>query len=175
MADSKGDGGGGRCYVGAIDQGTGSSRFLVSGGVLQCIIARVTNSTLPGVWPAVQTENHPQDGDLTDHYSRVSVSVTITHSHVSHATPTSRFEADPEELVRSVEACIEEVWQECEDVRVAGLRCVGIANQRETTVVWDKTTGQCLYNAIGEGEEYCHIIWTPKYSPFIAKPKTQNP
>ena len=123
----------------------------------------------------MQTENHPQDGDLTDHYSRVSVSVIVTHAHVSHATPTSRFEADPEELVRSVEACIEEVWQECEDIRVTGLRCVGIANQRETTVVWDKTTGQCLYNAIGEGEEYCHVIWTPKYSPFIAKPKTQNP
>lgn len=26
---------------------------------------------------------------------------------------------------------------------------VGITNQRETTIVWDKTTGQPLYNAIG--------------------------
>lgn len=26
---------------------------------------------------------------------------------------------------------------------------VGITNQRETTVVWDKTTGEPLYNAIG--------------------------
>ena len=27
---------------------------------------------------------------------------------------------------------------------------VGITNQRETTVVWDKLTGKPLYNAIGE-------------------------
>lgn len=26
---------------------------------------------------------------------------------------------------------------------------VGITNQRETTIVWDKLTGQPLYNAIG--------------------------
>ena len=66
-----------------------------------------------------------------------------------HYLLTSRFEADPEELVRSVEECIEEVWQENEEVRVGGVKCVGIANQRETIVLWDKTTGQCLYNAVG--------------------------
>lgn len=26
---------------------------------------------------------------------------------------------------------------------------IGITNQRETTIVWDKTTGLPLYNAIG--------------------------
>lgn len=26
---------------------------------------------------------------------------------------------------------------------------IGITNQRETTIVWDKTTGNPLYNAIG--------------------------
>lgn len=29
---------------------------------------------------------------------------------------------------------------------------VGITNQRETTIVWDKLTGQPLYNAIGISE-----------------------
>ena len=28
------------------------------------------------------------------------------------------------------------------------LACIGITNQRETTVVWDKTTGKPVYNAI---------------------------
>ena len=28
------------------------------------------------------------------------------------------------------------------------LQCVGITNQRETTVLWDRTTGQPLHNAI---------------------------
>lgn len=27
---------------------------------------------------------------------------------------------------------------------------IGITNQRETTIVWDKTTGEPLYNAIGK-------------------------
>lgn len=33
---------------------------------------------------------------------------------------------------------------------VAGfLSAVGVTNQRETTLVWDKETGEPLYNAIG--------------------------
>lgn len=32
---------------------------------------------------------------------------------------------------------------------VAVFSAVGVTNQRETTVVWDKETGEPLYNAIG--------------------------
>lgn len=32
--------------------------------------------------------------------------------------------------------------------RADQIKCVGLTNQRETTVVWDKTTGKPLYNAI---------------------------
>lgn len=32
---------------------------------------------------------------------------------------------------------------------VAFLSAVGVTNQRETTLVWDKETGEPLYNAIG--------------------------
>ena len=70
---------------------------------------------------------------------------------------TSRFEADPEELVRSVEECIQEVWQENEEVRASGVKCVGIANQRETIVLWDKVTGRPLYNAVGEYSSFFHV------------------
>jgi glycerol kinase len=51
-----------------------------------------------------------------------------------------------------------EIWQNCEAVirgalnktGIGGkdLQAVGITNQRETTVVWDKTTGKPFYNAI---------------------------
>ena len=51
-----------------------------------------------------------------------------------------------------------EIWQRTQDVVRAALRkagarpgdvaAVGIANQRETTVVWDRTTGQPLHHAI---------------------------
>jgi glycerol kinase len=49
-----------------------------------------------------------------------------------------------------------EIWQRTQEVVRAGLdkvkaediSAVGITNQRETTVVWDKTTGKPAYNAI---------------------------
>lgn len=33
---------------------------------------------------------------------------------------------------------------------VADIVTLGVTNQRETTVVWDRLTGEPLYNAIGE-------------------------
>lgn len=38
---------------------------------------------------------------------------------------------------------------------VKDIVCIGITNQRETTVVWDKLTGEPLYNAIGNYEQFC--------------------
>lgn len=35
------------------------------------------------------------------------------------------------------------------DIYVVVLSAVGVTNQRETTLVWDKVTGEPLYNAIG--------------------------
>lgn len=32
----------------------------------------------------------------------------------------------------------------------SSIACIGITNQRETVVLWDKTTGEPLHNAIGE-------------------------
>ena len=29
------------------------------------------------------------------------------------------------------------------------IRGIGITNQRETSILWDKTTGKCFYNNIG--------------------------
>src|SRR5918993_2818701 len=51
-----------------------------------------------------------------------------------------------------------EIWQRTQDVVAAALRsagagpgevvAVGVANQRETTVVWDSETGRPLHNAV---------------------------
>lgn len=30
------------------------------------------------------------------------------------------------------------------------VKAIGVSNQRETTVVWDKLTGEPLYNAVGK-------------------------
>jgi glycerol kinase len=55
-----------------------------------------------------------------------------------------------------VEHDANEIWQRTQEVIHAGLdkvkasdiAAVGVTNQRETTVVWDRTTGQPVYNAI---------------------------
>ena len=53
------------------------------------------------------------------------------------------------ELVQSVEKCIQVVAQKQKSVpALSMLQGVGITNQRETTLLWDKTTGHYLYNAI---------------------------
>lgn len=35
------------------------------------------------------------------------------------------------------------------DINPADIVGIGITNQRETTIVWNRTTGQPLYSAIG--------------------------
>ena len=54
-------------------------------------------------------------------------------------------EHNPLEIWGSVVGCIRDVLAGAPDVSVA---CVGITNQRETTVVWDAVTGEPLHNAI---------------------------
>ena len=63
---------------------------------------------------------------------------------------TSWVEQKPEALLKSVEECVEAV---AEKLRTGGYRLdqvvgIGITNQRETTVVWDRLTGEALYHAV---------------------------
>jgi len=48
------------------------------------------------------------------------------------------------------------------NLTAADIKAIGITNQRETTVVWDKTTGKPIYNAIvwqdRRTSEYCNSI-----------------
>src|SRR5699024_4485002 len=56
-------------------------------------------------------------------------------------------EHDANEIWTSVLACIAEVLRKA-DVRPNQIKGIGITNQRETTVVWDKHTGKPIYKAI---------------------------
>ena len=106
--------------VGAIDQGTTSTRFMIfdhSGGVIA----------------SAQQEFRqilPRPGWV---------------------------EHDPTEIMQSVEAVVTEALR-LADMTVSDLAAVGIANQRETTVVWDRTTGQPLANAIVWQDTRTHRI-----------------
>ncbi|MFC1577123.1 glycerol kinase GlpK [Candidatus Omnitrophota bacterium] len=54
-------------------------------------------------------------------------------------------EHDPEEIWKSVYSTIQKVLAKKKRCEIAA---IGITNQRETTVVWDKDTGRPVYNAI---------------------------
>lgn len=54
-------------------------------------------------------------------------------------------EHDPEEIWQSVYTPLQAVLQQVPPSSIAG---IGITNQRETTVVWDKDTGKPVHNAI---------------------------
>lgn len=54
-------------------------------------------------------------------------------------------EHDPEEIWISVNNVIRKILQ---DIPAVSIAAIGITNQRETTVVWDKFSGRPVYNAI---------------------------
>lgn len=60
------------------------------------------------------------------------------------------------EILEMVRKCIDEAIVKIKNQSNANgysdsdIAAVGITNQRETVVVWDKITGRPLYNAIGE-------------------------
>lgn len=54
-------------------------------------------------------------------------------------------EHDPEEIWQSVNRSIQEILRKVPKAKIAA---IGITNQRETTVVWNRVTGLPVYNAI---------------------------
>ncbi|XP_075708843.1 glycerol kinase isoform X5 [Rhinoderma darwinii] len=100
--------------VGAIDQGTGSTRFLVF---------------------------NAKTAELLSHHQ----------VEIKQKFPKEGWvEQDPKEILQSVYECVEKTCEKLTQlsIDITNIKAVGVSNQRETTVVWDKTTGEPLYNAI---------------------------
>ncbi|KAI1424036.1 glycerol kinase [Xylaria sp. FL1777] len=57
---------------------------------------------------------------------------------------------DPTDLISSVEKCIEKATEEfvSKGFKTSQIKAIGITNQRETTVCWDKYTGEALCQAV---------------------------
>ncbi|HEV2732071.1 MAG TPA: glycerol kinase GlpK, partial [Terriglobales bacterium] len=97
-------------YIGALDQGTTSTRFMVFDSSGQVV-------------SAAQIEHrqiYPQPGWV---------------------------EHDPEEIWRAAREVMQE-GMAARSLAAADLAAVGITNQRETTVVWNRKTGKAVTNAI---------------------------
>jgi len=97
-------------YIGALDQGTTSTRFLLFNAA--------------GV---------PAGFDQVEHQQ-----ITPQPGWVEH---------DPEEILAKTLQVIAGAYA-MSGISASQVVAMGITNQRETTVVWDKTTGKPVYNAI---------------------------
>jgi glycerol kinase len=97
-------------YVGAIDQGTTSTRFIV--------------------------------------FSRSGQIVSTAQKEHEQIYPQPGWvEHNPQEIWRRTEEVISEAI-ESKGLTAKDLAAVGITNQRETTLLWNRKTGQPVYNAI---------------------------
>ncbi|XP_057573696.1 glycerol kinase isoform X7 [Hippopotamus amphibius kiboko] len=100
--------------VGAVDQGTSSTRFLVF---------------------------NSKTAELLSHHQ----------VEIKQEFPREGWvEQDPKEILHSVYECIEKTCEKLGqlNIDISNIKAIGVSNQRETTVVWDKLTGEPLYNAV---------------------------
>jgi glycerol kinase len=83
-------------------------------------------------------------------------------------------EHDPNEIWYTQSNSIREVMDKA-DIDDSHIACIGIANQRETTIVWDRETGFPVYNAIvwqdRRTADYCEELKEQGYTDMI-KEKT---
>lgn len=79
-------------------------------------------------------------------------------------------EHDPEAIWASVQYVVERAMRESGAV-AADITAIGITNQRETTLIWDRETGECVYNAIVWQDRrtapMCEALTTDGVEPLI--------
>jgi glycerol kinase len=97
-------------YIGSIDQGTTSTRFIIFD----------KQGNIVSMAQKEHTQIYPQAGWV---------------------------EHNPEEIWTNTQEVIEQALAKV-NFSTQNLAAVGITNQRETTVVWDKNTGKPYYNAL---------------------------
>ncbi|KAI9031100.1 hypothetical protein DFJ74DRAFT_702132 [Hyaloraphidium curvatum] len=101
-------------FIGSIDQGTSSSRFILFDALGK--VVGVAQQTFEQIYPKAGWAEH-----------------------------------NPIAILESVNNCIKECMEQVEEkygLTAKDVVAVGITNQRETTVVWDKDYGLPLHNAI---------------------------
>ncbi len=82
---------------------------------------------------------------IFDEHARIVAVAQKEHRH--HYPMPGWVEHDPAEIWRNVVTVVAEALQEA-DLSPDALSALGIANQRETTVLWDRATGSPVANAI---------------------------
>jgi glycerol kinase len=100
----------GKNFVGAVDQGTTSTRFL-----------------------------------LFNHSGEIAAGHQVEHKQIY---PQAGFvEHDAMEIWNNTQECIKQALKKS-GIKAGEIAAIGVTNQRETTVIWDKKTGEPLHNAV---------------------------
>ncbi len=73
-------------------------------------------------------------------------------------------EHDPKEILESQLSVLKQLIHE-QNVNASDIKAIGITNQRETAIVWDKNTGEPVYNA---------IVWQDKRTADICENMKNN-
>ena len=90
---------------------------------------------------------------------------TAQQEFTQHFPKSGWVEHDPEDLWTTTIATCKTVMSN-HKLTAADIAAIGITNQRETTVVWDKTTGRAVHNA---------IVWQDRRTaPFCAELKAEG-
>ena len=82
---------------------------------------------------------------IYDHAAKVVASAQ--QEFPQHYPEPGWVEHDPESIWTSVVDTMRAAIAEA-GASAADITAIGITNQRETTLVWDRETGKCVYNAI---------------------------
>ena len=87
--------------------------------------------------------------------------VQAQQAFTQHFPQDGWVEHDPQEIYQSVLQVCREALAEAQ-LSARDIAAMGISNQRETTVVWDKDSGQAIYNAIvwqdRRSADYCREL-----------------
>ncbi len=81
-------------------------------------------------------------------FDREGTPVNVSQQEIQQIYPHPGWvEHDPTNIWETQSSVVKEVVSNS-GLLSDDIRAIGITNQRETTVVWDRNTGQCIYNAI---------------------------
>ena len=96
----------------------------------------------------------------------ISIAATAQQEFPQHFPASGWVEHEPEDIWTSTIATCREALEKA-GLKAKDIAAIGITNQRETTVVWDRATGQAVHRA---------IVWQDRRTADIcAKLKSRRP
>jgi len=129
--------------VASIDQGTSSGRFIVS--ITDIVFCQKTPQSITEWFISSQ---------FFQVFSANTLEIAAQHQiPISLTYPQEGWvEQDPNAILDLVNECISKGVEKLEKdgCHASDIVAVGVTNQRESVVAWDKKTGKALYNVIGK-------------------------